>query len=77
LAVHVGPCRFTSSPRDAGGDTIHRVELLESMYTEPDSLTISSVVYTDLGGKLGRSFAPVGGDANSALFRYALCWDRA
>lgn len=77
LAVHAGPCRFTASPRDSAGETIRRVELLESMYTEPDSLTISSVVFTDLGGKLGRSFAPVGGDSSSALFRYALRWERA
>ena len=76
LAVHAGPCRFTGSPRDAGGETIRRVELLESMYTQPDSLTVSQVVYTDLGGKLERSFAPVGGDGNSALFRYALGWEK-
>lgn len=77
LAVHAGPCKFSASPRDAASETIRRVELLESMYTEPASLTVSSVVYTDLGGKLSRSFAPVGGDGNSALFRYALRWDRA
>jgi class 3 adenylate cyclase len=76
LAVHAGPCRFTGAPRDAGGETIRRVELLESTYTQPDSLTVSSVVYTDLGGKLERSFVPIGGDGNSALFRYALCEDR-
>ena len=76
LAVHAGPCRFAGSPRDAGGETIRRVELLESMYTEPDSLTVSQVVYTDLGGKLEQCFTPVGGDANSTLFRYSLCWNR-
>ena len=58
LAVHAGPCRFAGSPRDAGGETIRRVEMLESMYTEPDSLTVSQVVYTDLGGKLEQCFAP-------------------
>lgn len=77
LAVHAGPCRFTGSPRDAGGETIRRVELLESRYTQTDSLTVSQVVYTDLGGKLERSFTAIGGDGNGALFRYALCWDKA
>jgi class 3 adenylate cyclase len=77
LAVHAGPCRFAASPRDAAGETIRRVELLESMYTRPDSLTVSSVIYTDLGQKLASAFVPVGGDGNSALFRYALRWDTA
>jgi len=76
LAVHAGPCRFTAAPHDAAGETIRKVELLESMYTAPDSLTVSAGVYTDLGGKLCSSFVPVGGASNSSLFRYQLSWER-
>jgi class 3 adenylate cyclase len=76
LAVHAGPCRFTAAPRDTAGETIRKVELLESMYTAPDSLTVSAGVYTDLGGKLSSSFSPVGGASASSLFRYRLSWDR-
>ncbi len=76
MAVHAGPCRLTATPRDTAGETIRKVELLESMYTTPDSLTVSAGVYTDLGGKLSRSFSPVAGASSSSLFRYRLSWDR-
>ena len=35
LAVHAGPCRFLMSVKESAGDTIRRVELLESRYTAP------------------------------------------
>lgn len=76
LAVHAGPCKFVVSSKESEGDTIRRVELLESRYTQPDSLTVSPGVYTDLGSKLSPLFAPVSGPDNSSLYRYGLEWQR-
>ena len=56
LAVHAGPCKFLASAKEAAGDTIRRVEVLESRYTKPDSLTVSPGVFTDLGSKLSPLF---------------------
>lgn len=76
LAVHAGPCRFVRSAKESAGDTIRRVELLESRYTPPGCLTVSPGVFTDLGSKLSPLFASVPGPENSSVFRYALGWEK-
>jgi class 3 adenylate cyclase len=76
LAVHAGPCKFLASSKESDGDTIRRVELLESRYTRPDSLTVSPGVFTDLGSKLAPLFIPVNGPDNSSTYRYCLEWQR-
>jgi class 3 adenylate cyclase len=76
LCVHAGPCRFFPTPREAAGDTIRRVELLESRYTRPGCLTVSPGVYTDLGSKLAPLFLAVPGPDNSSVFRYSLEWEK-
>jgi len=76
LAVHAGPCRFLRSAKEAAGDTMRRVELLESSYTPPGCLTVSPGVFTDLGSKLSPLFAPVPGPDNGTLFRYSLGWEK-
>jgi len=75
LAVHAGPCRFHRSARESAGDAIRRVEILESSYTVPGSLTVSPGVYTDLGGKLSRFFTPFAGPEGGSLYRYLLEWE--
>ena len=76
LAVHAGPCRFLSSARESGGDTIRRVEMLESSYTAPGSLTVSAGVFTDLGSKLSPLFVAVPGPDNGCVYRYTLEWEK-
>ena len=76
LAVHAGPCKFLASAKESEGDTIRRVELLESRYTKPDSLTVSPGVFTDLGSKLAPLFVSVSGPDNSSIYRYSLEWPR-
>jgi class 3 adenylate cyclase len=75
LAVHAGPCRFLSSPKESAGDTIRRVELLEASYTRPGSLTVSPGVFTDLGSKLSPLFSAVPGPDNSSVYRYGIGWE--
>jgi class 3 adenylate cyclase len=76
LAVHAGPCKFLSAGKDTAGETIRRVELIESRFTRPGSLTVSPGVFTDLGGKLSPLFTPVSGPGGSALYRYSLEWEK-
>jgi class 3 adenylate cyclase len=76
MAVHAGPCRFYSSAKESVGDTIRRVELLESRYTRPGCLTVSPGVFTDLGSKLAPLFATVPGPDSSCVFRYGLEWEK-
>jgi class 3 adenylate cyclase len=76
LAVHAGPCRFLMSAKESAGDTIRRVELLESRYTRPGCLSVSPGVFTDLGSKLAPLFTSVPGPDNSTVYRYALEWEK-
>ena len=76
LAVHAGPCRFLMSAKEAAGDTIRRIELLESLYTQPGSLTVSPGVFTDLGSKLSPLFAAVQGPDSSSIYCYSLGWEK-
>jgi class 3 adenylate cyclase len=76
LAVHAGPCRFLASAKESAGDTIRRVEMLESSYTAPGCLTVSPGVYTDLGSKLSPLFLAVPGPDNGNVYRYGLEWEK-
>jgi class 3 adenylate cyclase len=76
LAVHAGPCRFFASAKDSAGETIRRVEMLESVYTAPGSLTVSPGVFTDLGSKLSPLFVAAPGPDNGSIYRYSLEWEK-
>jgi class 3 adenylate cyclase len=76
LAVHAGPCRFLSSVKESAGDTIRHVELLESRYTLPGTLTVSPGIFTDLGSKLSPLFRAIPGPESGSAYRYALGWDK-
>jgi hypothetical protein len=76
LAVHAGPCKFSSSEKDSASETVRRVEFIESRFTRPNSLTVSPGIFTDLGGKLSQLFGPIEGPENSPLYRYGLQWEK-
>jgi len=76
LSVHAGPCRFQMSVKESAGDTLRRVEMLESRYTPPNSLTVSPGVYTDLGSKLAPLFSAIPGPDASPVYCYALGWEK-
>jgi class 3 adenylate cyclase len=76
LAVHAGPCRFLHSAPESAGDTIRRVEVLESTYSLPGCLTVSPGVFTDLGSKLAPLFAAVAGPDIGCVYRYGLEWEK-
>jgi hypothetical protein len=75
IAVHTGPCPYHEAFDRIQSDTLHRLELIESRFTQPDSVTVSPGVYSDLGPKLSRFFEPFPGDGGGQLYRYALRWE--
>jgi class 3 adenylate cyclase len=77
LAVHAGPCRFLFAAREAAGETTRRLELLESAYTVPGSLTVSPGVFTDLGSKIAPLFTAEPGPENGNVYSYRLQWETA
>ena len=76
LGVHAGPCTLLEDGKDSSSETVRRVELLESRYAKPGWLAVSQGVYTDLGGKLSRFFAPVAGPDGGSIYKYALQWEK-
>lgn len=75
IAVHTGPCQFPNNFEDFQGDTLRRVHLIESQYTEEDCLTISPGVYSDLGTKLARFFKSFNIGRQKILYSYQLGWE--
>jgi hypothetical protein len=76
LAVHAGPCRLLNTVRESSSDTLRRLELLESSYTQPGTMTVSPGVFTDVGSKLSPHFIAVPGPDSGNVYRYALDWEK-
>ncbi len=75
LAVHTGPCQFLNNVEEIRSETLRRIRLIESKYTEADGLTISPGVYTDLGTKLERFFKPYEISERNFLYTYKMDWE--
>lgn len=75
VAVHAGPCQFFERFEDLRSDTLRRLEIIEAQHTEPETLVISSRVYSDLGNKLEQFFRPVSISRHQSLYRYRLRWE--
>jgi hypothetical protein len=76
MAIHTGPCQFLHDIKDIKSDTLRRLEILESTYTEPNYLTISPGVYSDLGNKLERFFSPEKISSTNYIYKYHLKWEQ-
>lgn len=74
-AVHAGPCQFFGRYDNVRSDTLRRLEAIESQHTAPDTLVISSRVYSDLGNKLEQFFHPVRISRHQSVYRYRLAWE--
>jgi hypothetical protein len=74
-AVHTGQCRFLNNTEQIESETLKRVNLIESQQTEPDSLSISPGVYSDLGGKLANLFQPFEISSQNFLYKCRLGWE--
>jgi class 3 adenylate cyclase len=75
LAVHTGPCQYTSDIGKLESDTLNVLKLLSSEFAIPDSLTISPSVYSDMGSKLELFFKPVTLKTGKFIYRYRLEWE--
>jgi class 3 adenylate cyclase len=74
LAVHTGQAQFLSQTGQITSEALQRLETLEADQTEADSLTLSPVVYTNLGSKLSALFQAAQADDHSTVYRYRLRW---
>jgi class 3 adenylate cyclase len=75
VAVHAGPCQFYERHEDMRSDTLRRLEAIEAHHSEPDTVVISSRVYSDLGNKLSQFFRPQRITRHQSLYRYRLGWE--
>ena len=75
VAVHTGPCQFFNSAKSIQNATLARVIQIEAKHTEPNSMTISRGVYTDLGAKLSSFFGQFEVSSRNFLYRYNLEWE--
>ncbi|HUV09074.1 MAG TPA: hypothetical protein VMX75_15175 [Spirochaetia bacterium] len=75
LVLHTGPCQFFHKVGEVQNETLNRLSQMESNYSEPNSLTISPGVYTDLGTKMERFFHHVEISPRNFLYRYKLRWE--
>ncbi len=75
IGVHTGPCHFLNNFEDIHGDTLRRVRVIVSQYTQADCLTISPGVYSDLGTKLAAFFKSFNIEKRKILYGYRLVWE--
>ncbi len=75
VAVHTGPSVFSNSIDTIQNDTLRRLEIIESEYTPPNSVTVSPGVFSDLGGKLERFFKQVEVSTGNYLYNFRLQWN--
>lgn len=76
IAAHTGPCQFMDGKTSVQSDTLRKLELIESRYTLPDSVTISPGIYYDLGTKLETFFEPINIGGENYVYRYMVRWEK-
>ena len=75
IAVHSGLCEYTANEEDLKKrDVIKKLVDIEAKYTNPNSLSISSVVRNSLDKQLSSHFVPVNGGKGNDIFNYQLRW---
>ncbi len=74
LAVHTGQSPFLQQTEQISSEVLRQLERLEAEHTEPDSLTISSAVYNDLGSRLAGLFRAVPAGERRIAYSYRLRW---
>jgi hypothetical protein len=75
MAAHTGPCPFYENLKQVRSDTLRRLQIIESQFTETDSLVITPGVYSDLGNKLDRFFTALRVSQHNLLYQYKLRWE--
>ena len=75
IAVHTGPCLFSSHMEKIESDTLRTLETVSDEFTLPDTMTISPSVYSDMGSKLELFFKPFPLKNGKHLYRYQFEWE--
>ena len=75
IAIHTGQCQFFQDLKRMQNDILRSLEVLESEYTLPNTITLSPSVYHDLGSKLENCFIPIEIKKGHYIYRYNLIWE--
>jgi hypothetical protein len=75
IAVNTGRLQYSESVDLKNSPPLRHVERMESHYTEPNGLTLSPVVYFDLGTKLEKFFEAYRISNEQFVYRYKLAWE--
>jgi len=75
LAVHSGQCEFRNNYEDIKSETITKIIEIESKFTKPDSLTVSSNVYRMLDHMIASQLKPLKVYNNTLCYKYELKWE--
>jgi class 3 adenylate cyclase len=76
IAVHSGPCEFRFKCEDIRSEALKKIAEIESNYTKPGNLTVSSNVYYSLDPIIAEQLNPLDSDVNPLFFRYELHWEQ-
>ena len=77
MAIHSGFCDYSKNIEDLNkSETVKQVIKIESKYTKPNSLTISSTVYTSLDSELANHFSPIDAERGTKHYNYQLRWEQ-
>lgn len=76
IAVHSGQCQFRNDFEDFNNDIMKQIAEMESVHTQPDTVTCSSNVYTMLDSNIAEQLQPLRTRGASAMYFYALNWEK-
>jgi class 3 adenylate cyclase len=77
IAVHCGNCDYSDSEEELKKlDPVRKTIQYESLYTSPNSLTISEVVHTTLDDIVAREFSPIESPEKTKLYSYRFAGEK-
>ncbi len=77
VAVHGGPCEYSENMETVTkNETLKRLREMEENYTQPQSVTISSVVKVMLDDVVSSEFLPLNNHSEGRYYEYALKWEQ-
>ncbi len=77
LAIDGGNCDYTENDEDLKkNDTIKRVIKVEGKYTQPNSLTVTDVVYQGLDDIIQKQFKRIDSDLGTKCYNYHIKWEQ-
>jgi len=77
IAVHGGPCEYSDNMETVTkNETLKRLREMEEDHTQPQTVTISSVVKVMLDDIVSEEFLPLNHSSEGKYYNYALKWEQ-